>query len=162
MHLRRTTALVAGALLVASLSGCANVRGKVSATNRVYTPAVGTNNREASVDVLGAVVVSAQPGSGTFIATLVNNNEEEANSLDSVAGTGHAPGIAASESSGVGVPARGYVNLADGEGVVVTGEFEAGNFVEVQLGLGDGETVIMQIPVVPDAGSFLGLDSSSA
>ena len=71
---RRSWALAAGALLLAApLSSC----GFDNATERVYTPAAGANNRDATVDVLGAVIVSAEEGSGTFVATFVNNDQVE-------------------------------------------------------------------------------------
>jgi hypothetical protein len=54
---RRSWALAAGALLLAvPLSSC----GFDKATEREYTPAAGANNRDASVDVLGAAIVSAE------------------------------------------------------------------------------------------------------
>ena len=164
MHLRRTTALALGALLLGTpaLSAC-SANGKNTATNREYTPAAGVNNRDASVDVLGAVVVSGQDGAGTFIATLVNTSPDEATSLDSLAGAGVDASLVAGEFAPIQVPARGLVNLADDQGVPVTGEFAAGNFVEVRLGLSSNESVTMQVPVVPnDSGYFAGLDTSAA
>jgi hypothetical protein len=164
MDLRRTTALAAGALLLGTtlLSGCASISGRDPATNREYTPANGANNRDAEVDVLGAVVVSGQSGSGTFIATLVNSSPDEAISMDSLAGAGDDASLAASDFSPIEVPARGAVNLADGQGVTVTGDFEAGQFAEVQVGFSNGESVTLKVPVVTDTGSFEGLDTSAA
>ena len=60
--------------LAAPLSSC----GFDYATDRVYTPASGANNREGEVDVLSAVVVSAAEGSGTFVASLSNNGVPDA------------------------------------------------------------------------------------
>ena len=82
MQLRRSARLLAaaGALLLAApvLSSC----GFNYATDRPYTPAAGTNDQDGDVDVLGAVVVSAEDGSGTLIATFSNND-------DGRAGDGH-------------------------------------------------------------------------
>ena len=58
--------------LAAPLSSC----GFDYATDRVYTPGSGANNREGDVDVLSAVVVSAAEGSGTFVASLANNSPD--------------------------------------------------------------------------------------
>ncbi len=57
MHLRRTTALSVGSLLLAAplLSSC----GFNYATDRPNTVAAGANNRDGAVDVLGAVIVSS-------------------------------------------------------------------------------------------------------
>ena len=72
MQVRRSTAMLAGMLLLAvPVTASCGMSGLDAATNRDYTPAAGANDRDASVDVLGAVVVSAQKGSGTFLATFV-------------------------------------------------------------------------------------------
>ena len=75
MQLRRSFALTAAALALTApaLTSC----GFDYATDRYYTPANGANNRDGAVDVLGAVVVSTEPGSGTFIASLSNNSTTE-------------------------------------------------------------------------------------
>ena len=75
MHLRRSLALATGALVLAvpALTSC----GFDYATDRIYTQAAGVNDRDATVDVLGAVVVSAEEGSGIFVASFSNNNNEE-------------------------------------------------------------------------------------
>lgn len=165
MHLRRSTALATGALLLAiPLSGCSALTGRDDATMREYVPANGTNNRDASVDVLGAVVVSAQPGSGTFVTTLVNNSAEDAASLTALEGTRAGNPLTVPEFQPIDVPARGLVNLANmpsGEGVTVEGDFEAGQFLRMTIDLSTQEQVTMDVLVVPDEGSFAGLDTSA-
>ena len=70
MHLRRTLAVAATALALAStLSSC----GFDHATDRVYTPAAGPLDRDATVDVLSAVIVSKAPGAGTFIGGILHS-----------------------------------------------------------------------------------------
>jgi hypothetical protein len=66
MQPRRSLRLVVGALVLALplLASC----GFDKATDQVYTPGAGTDDRSGDVDVLSAVIVSAQPGPGTFIA----------------------------------------------------------------------------------------------
>src|SRR5687768_16477454 len=81
MQLRRSLALVSGALLLtAPLGAC----GFDPATDRINTITVGTSDRDTTVDILNAVIVSADEGSGTFIATLVNNDTEEEATLQSL------------------------------------------------------------------------------
>jgi len=144
MHLRRTLAVAASATaLAATLSSC----GFDYATDRVYTPAAGPIDRDATVDVLSAVIVSKAAGSGTFIAGLSNNSGSEAITFEAI--------------RPVGDTTISFENLsAEGNGILVTGEFEAGNFVGVQLAFDNGETVEMQVPVVTDCDEFDGFDAS--
>ena len=64
-------ALSIGALVLAvpGVSAC----GFNYATDRENTIANGVSNKDGEVDVLNAVIVSSEDGSGTFIATLSNN-----------------------------------------------------------------------------------------
>jgi len=150
MQLRPSSRLLAatGALLLAaSLSSC----GFGYATDRVYTPANGANERDAGVDVLNAVIVSGQEGSGTFIASFANNSQSEEASVDEFAGAGddaslHAPGQ--------------LVNLADDGGIAVTGDLAAGDFVTVTMTFGDGQSVEMDVPTVTACGVYEGMDAS--
>jgi hypothetical protein len=161
MQHRRSLRVVAGALVLALplLASC----GFDRKTNVIYTPAAGTDNRDGVVDVLSAVVVAAQPDSGTFIATLSNNSVEDADSFDSIKGAGDWSDLQVAEvSPAVEIPARGFVNLADQGGVNVTGDFGAGDFLTVTLSFGSGQTTTMQIPVVYACDEYTGLDSSGA
>ena len=154
MHLRRSLALAAGALALAvpALSSC----GFDYATDRIYTPAAGVNDRDATVDVLGAVVVSAEEGSGVFVASFSNNSNEEEGLVEGIEGE-----VTAEAFEPVEVPVGGFVNLADEGGAEVTGDFEAGNFVSLTILFGDGEQVQMDVPVVPNCGVYEGLDGVS-
>ncbi|HCB06836.1 MAG TPA: hypothetical protein DEQ43_21775, partial [Nocardioides bacterium] len=86
MQPRRSLRLMAGALVLALplLSSC----GFNKATDKIYTPGAGTNDRSGEVDILGAVVVAAQPDSGTFMATLSNKSKTEEASFEGLAGGG--------------------------------------------------------------------------
>jgi hypothetical protein len=156
MHLRRTLTLATGALALCALTSC----GFNYATDREYTPAVGVNNRDASVDVLGAVVVSSEEGSGTFIASFANNDTEEPASFEGLEGADTTQ-LQVDEFTAVEIPAAGLVNLAEEGGIEVTGEFEAGNFIPVSVQFADGEQVEMEIPVVTNCGDYEGLDGPS-
>lgn len=153
MHLRRTIALAIGAILLLALTGCV----KVFATDRPYTPAAGTNSQDASVDVLNAVIVATEGGSGTFVATFANNSTTESTTLDALEGSDPAQ-LTAELSSPMDIPAAGALNLATDGGIPVTGEFELGNFVPVSIQFGTGERVEMDVPVVPNCGDFAELD----
>src|SRR4051812_42520560 len=156
---RRTLALAAGALLLGSpvLTSC----GFDYATDRVYTPANGANDRDASVDVLGAVVVAAQDDSGTFIAAMSNNDNLKPTRLDSFDG-GEKGNLTASGFTPVKIPAAGLVNLANDGGIAVTGDFKPGDFVSVKLGFATGEDVSVEVPVVTACGYYTDLDTSAS
>ena len=167
MQVRRSTAMLAGMLLLAvPVTASCGMSGLDAATNRDYTPAAGANDRDASVDVLGAVVVSAQQGSGTFLATFVNNDTRNDATVTGIGSPAGGPDLTVGDFAPITVPARGMDNLA-GEGragIPVSGDFKAGDFLTVQVTLGTGETVDMKVPVVPDdeqfANEFQGLDTS--
>ncbi len=112
MQPRRSLRLVAGALVLALplLGSC----GFNKATDKVYTPGEGTNDRDGDVDVLSAVVVAAQPDSGTFVASLSNNSPDEDVELAGVAGAGdwRTSTVDPSDLS-IEIPARGFVNLVN-------------------------------------------------
>src|SRR3954470_8595226 len=121
MQPRRPLRLLAGALVLALplLGSC----GFNKATDEVYTPGAGTNERGGPVDVLSAVIVSAQPQSGTFIASLSNPDPEKANTLTGVSGSGDWSDLTVDPSDlSIEIPARGFVNLADEDPIHVTGD----------------------------------------
>jgi hypothetical protein len=159
MQPRRSLRLVAGALVLALplLSSC----GFNKATDKVYTPAAGVNNRDGDVDVLSAVIVAAQPNSGTFIASLSNNSPENDASLTEVAGAEDSADLTFGPvDPPVEVPARGFVNLVNEPPITVTGEFGAGDFEQVTLTFESGDTVTMRIPVVYACDAYADLDQS--
>ena len=111
---RRRLAALAMVLLVPLLGAC----GFGYQTDQVYQPGVGVNNRAGTVDVLGAVVVSASDGEGTFVASLANKDIEERRHPD----LGHRRRTSRSSSSQpVEIAADSLVNLADTGAVSVTG-----------------------------------------
>lgn len=156
MQLRRSLVRAIAALaLAAPLTSC----GFDYATDRYYTPAHGANHRDGVVDVLNAVVVSTEAGSGTFIASLANNSTEEADALSELTGEG----LTAAEFAPVKVPAGALVNLAEpATNIKVEGDFEAGDYIEVELGFESGERAVLDVPVVPNSGDFAGLDGEPA
>jgi hypothetical protein len=86
VNVRRSLAVAAAVLAAPVLSSCGvNFDAQ---TDQVYNPAVGVNDRDGSVDVLNALVVSGSAGSGTVVATLVNNDQEKDDSVRGIAGAG--------------------------------------------------------------------------
>ena len=153
----RRVGLLAAAVLLAGpgLASC----GFDEATDRWYTPAAGANSNEPdqTATVMGALIVSTEPGSGTFVATLTNKSTEQPITLESFEGGGESP-VQAAEVPPTEVAPAGHVNLAEKGGFKVTGDFHAGDFVEVSLGFDNGDRVTLQVPVVANADHFAGLD----
>lgn len=161
MPLRRPARLLAaGALVLAApaLTSC----GFDYATDRIYTPGAGTNDRSQQVDVLGAVVVSAEGDSGTLVATFVNNDNGADATITEVAGAGDDAALTVEGFSTITVPANGLVNLADSETPInVSGDFDSGAFLTLQFTFGDGSTIEQDVPTVPDCYEYAGLDASA-
>jgi hypothetical protein len=157
MRLRSLATAAAAIALAAPLTSC----GFDYATERDYTPAGGSNNREGVVDLLSAVVVSGAEGSGTFVASLSNNDDSEEQSLTGISG-GEGAAIEAAEFEPVTVPADGLVNLAEPPaGIVLTGEFTAGDFIPLTVDFSNGERISLNVPVVAnDTGYWEGMDAS--
>jgi hypothetical protein len=131
------------------------------ATDKVYTPGEGTNNRDGDVKVLAAVVAAAQPGSGTFIATFSNDGTEP-DSLTQLSGAGESAELSVADiDSPAEIEPRSFVNLADEGGVTLSGDFGAGDFVELTMTFDSGGSVTMNVPVVYACEEFDGLDTSA-
>ena len=113
-----------------------------------YTPANGVNNQHGDVDVLNAVIVSSEDGSGTFVATLSTT-----------------PPTRRSRSTSLSFGSNSTVEVAPFDPIEVPaarprqprrrpghqgrpGDFAAGDFVELSLAFGNGETADMDVPVV--------------
>jgi hypothetical protein len=159
MHFRRKIALALSGVVLAvpALTSC----GFDYATDRPYTPAAGVNNQDGTVDVLGAVIVSGQDDSGTFIASFSNNDVDEEGTVESLTGA-EGTTLEAESFEPIVVPPSGLLSLADEGGIPVTGSFTAGDFVPVTITFGNGEQSNLEIPVVSNDGDFAGLDTSAS
>ncbi|MFC7361765.1 copper chaperone PCu(A)C [Nocardioides astragali] len=157
MQLRPLATAAAVLALAVPLSSC----GFDYATDRDYTPGSGANNRDGVVDVLSAVVVSGGEGSGTFVASLSNGDQDNEQTLTAVSGD-DGEAITAAEFEPIPIEPGGIVNLAEpAAGIVLTGDFAAGDFVPLSVDFGDGERVTLNVPVVPDdTGYWEGMDAS--
>lgn len=120
-------------------------------TDQIYQPGVGVENRSGTVDVLAAVVVSAKDGTGTFVATLVNNDQDKAITLERV----QARDLNAQLAEPIEIPADGLVNMADLGAIEITGsDVAAGGFARVTLEFSNGQDATVNAPIVSDAGDY--------
>ena len=159
MQLRRTARLLTAtsALLLAAtaLTSC----GFDYATDRVYTPAAGTNHRDGELAVLGAVVVSAEGGSGTLIATFSNYDQERSAMVESVTGAEETADLQIGEFDPIEVGAGGFVNLANADQpITVEGDYDTGQFLTLTFTFGDGSSATLDVPSVLDCNEFANLD----
>lgn len=147
--LRRTIA--AGAvLLVPLLASC----GFDRPTDKVYNPGVGVNDRSGQVNVLHALIVSGEEGSGTVVASLVNSNGTQDDALTRIAGSGEDSSVSVTLNGSVDIPADGATQLAE-EGITAEGQsVKSGTFVELTFSFERGENVTLQVPVVANRGDF--------
>ncbi len=147
--LRRTIA--AGAvLLVPLLASC----GFDRPTDKVYNPGVGVNDRSGQVNVLQALIVSGEEGSGTVVASLVNSNATQDDALTRIAGSGEDSSVSVTMNGSVDIPADGAAQLAE-EGITAEGRsVKSGTFVELTFSFERGENVTLQVPVVANRGDF--------
>lgn len=134
-------------LLMAPLLGAC---GFSAQTDQVYQAAVGPDNRDSSVDVLNAVIVSNGAGSGTFAGSLVNNTGD-ADSIENITADG---GTTVVPGGAIVVPAYGLVNLSllgsngkiplvlEGAGVA------AGKYVTLTFTFKKADPVTISAPVV--------------
>jgi hypothetical protein len=155
---RTRLALAAGALVL-TVPGVASC-GFNYATDRSNTIANGTSNKDGVVDVLNAVIVSSTDGSGTFIATLSNNSSTETVSMESISFGSNSTTEVASFAP-VEVKPMAVVNLADGQGIKVSGDFKLGDFVRLTVGFDNGESASLNVHVVLDDDEYSGYDNGT-
>jgi len=132
---------VSGAMLIGALAGCADDGYR---TDRINHIGPGDFDRSASVDVLGARSVSDSHREGRLIGALVNNDEQPARLVD-VRGRSEPTEV---RLDAVSIPGDGHVNLAEGPPIRVTGDFSAGDLVELVYAFDTGESVTLNVPVV--------------
>ena len=155
---RHRIALILGALILA-VPGVASC-GFNYATDRENTISNGTSDKSGTVDVLNAVIVSSEDGSGTFIATLSNNSADETVSMNSLSfGSNSTTAVAAFDP--IEVKPHAVVNLADGQGIKVSGDFKAGDFVALTVGFDNGESADMKVHVVVADDEYDGYDNGT-
>ena len=118
-------------------------------TNQIYNPAEGVDERSGRVDVLNAMIVSSENGSGTVIATLVNNDLDREDGLRSIAGAGDDSDLQVTPGGPTAIPAGGLLNLAErGRNFAVGERVRAGYFVNVTFTFTRAEAITVNVPVV--------------
>ena len=144
--IKRRVAIVAVLLLAPALGAC----GFSAQTDKIYQAATGVNDRSGTVGILDAQVVSAQEGTGTFVATLDNTDPKTADRLVSITGDG-----VTAKSKGVDIPADGVANLAapgeDGSSaqVQIDGDaIQAGKWVRLTFVFASGQSSEVLVPIV--------------
>jgi hypothetical protein len=150
--LRSRFTLAAVALVVPALAGCGTNFN--APTDQVYNPARGVNDRSGEVDVLDALVVSPGDGTGTVVATLVNNDVANDDKLLKVTVDGTDAHINAAAGD-ADIPAGGHNNLGiSGAVSASSGQIVAGTFVDVTFTFERAEAITVEAPVVPHEGDF--------
>ena len=147
----RRSVAVAALVLAPALSSC----GFNQPTDRVYTPGVGVNERSGEVDVLNALVVTGAPGSGSLVATLVNNDGSQSDALVRVTGSGENSSLRVDLESPLQIRPGGSLSVSDEAEVPVEGEaVKAGAFVELAFTFENAQTTTVQVPVVARRGPY--------
>ena len=136
-------------------------------TDQYYTPTDGENNREGTVDVLHALIISDSPGSGRLIAGLANGGDED-DTLTGVRGLEVDQSVEFSLVDGeTTIPAGGLLQLADeGSAVVsVSGDPErvaAGGDVRQAFTFQNGEEAEINVPVLAPGEDYADIEIPEA
>jgi hypothetical protein len=147
VNVRRSIAAAAVLLAAPALSSCGVSFG--AQTDQVYNPSVGVDDRSGQVDVLNALIVSGTDGSGTVVATLVNNDQQTDDTLKGVAGAGKDAGMTVKPGGDTTIPAGGVLNLATKGAVTIRGQrVVPGNFVTITFSFDRAQSVTLDVPVV--------------
>lgn len=147
MNVRRSIAAAAVLLAAPALSSCGVSFG--AQTDQVYNPSVGVDDRSGQVDVLNALIVSGTNGSGTVVATLVNNDQQTDDTLKGVSGAGKDAGMTVKPGGDTTIPAGGLLNLATKGAVTIRGQrVVPGNFVTITFSFDRAQAVTLDVPVV--------------
>lgn len=143
----RARQILALAAAVPLLAACGPNFG--AQTDQVYVPGVGVNERDGQVDVLHALIVAAEDGSGRLIAGLSNGSEEEV-ALIGVTGDGNDVQFG-TDGGDAAVPPGGFLQLADDDAALVSAtgsDVVVGEFVALTMTFSNGEEVDLEVPVV--------------
>jgi hypothetical protein len=153
VNVRRRLALAALPLAVPVLSSCTvNFDAQ---TDQVYNPSAGVDDRSGEVDVLNALVVSGGEGSGTVVATLVNNDQARADKLRSVSGAGADASVKVTPGGDTDIANGGLLNLAEDGRIVVRGEqVVPGGIVTLRFTFDRAKAITVDAPVVPNTGAY--------
>jgi hypothetical protein len=144
---RRALAIAAVLLAAPGISACS--RGFSEQTDQVYNPAAGVDDRSGTVYVLNALIVSGTNGSGTIVASLVNTDQEQDDTLTGVAGAGADSSAQVKPGGETTIPAGGLLNLATkGQIEITDSRVVPGQLVELRFTFDRGQAVTVRAPVV--------------
>jgi hypothetical protein len=134
-------------------------------TDKVYTPADGVSNRDGTVDVLNALIVSDEPGKGRLIAGLANNDLQKDDALSDVSAASGSSGVTFDVPSSITIKAGQLLQLADDDSTLisVTGDAEslkAGGFVRVTFTFDNADPVTLNVPVLAPGETYTGVPLS--
>lgn len=149
----RARQLLALALAVPLLAACSVNFG--AQTDQVYTPAAGVNNRDYDVNVLNALIVAEENGTGRLIAGLASRTDEEVE-LTGVAGEGNDVQFGTDGGDAV-VPPGGFLQLADEGSALVSATGEdvvIGDFLRLTMSFSNGDEVSLNVPVLAPGQDF--------
>jgi len=150
VNLRRVLAAAAVVLAAPVMSSCGVGFG--AQTDQIYNPSAGTDDRSGAVNVLNALIVSAHDGSGTVVATLVNNDQTRADRLTGVTGTGPNSDVQVKAGGPTTIPANGLVNLANQGSITITGkDVVPGRFLRLTYSFQHGASATLSTLVVSAA-----------
>jgi hypothetical protein len=150
VNLRRVLAAAAVVLAAPVMSSCGVGFG--AQTDQIYNPSAGTDDRSGAVDVLNALIVSAHDGSGTVVATLVNNNQTRADRLTGISGTGSDSAVRVQANGPTTIPPNGLVNLAEQGSISITGKnVVPGRFIDLTFSFQHGASATLSALVVSAA-----------
>lgn len=132
-------------------------------TDQVYNAAAGVNDRSGEVDVLNALVVASTTGSGTVVATLVNNDQTHSDSLRSIAGSGADASLTVTPGGPTDIAANGLLNLAtDGRNFISGPEVKLGRNVRITFSFDRAKAITLTVPVVGNTAEYAGVALPSA
>lgn len=142
---------IASLLLVPLLGACGfNVQ-----TDQVYQAAVGADNRDSTIDVLNAVVVTNGDGAGTFAGSLVNNT----GTADTITDLTADDGVSVLVGGPVDIAPYGLVNMSrllERSGnipLVLQGEpVVAGSYLTLTFTFANADPVTIMAPIVDNTG----------
>lgn len=148
---RRIVAASAAATAVLALTGCStgfNGTGFNAQTNKQYNAGVGTDNRDASIYVLGALFVDNGNKTATFSVSLINQ-KAPTEKLTSIEATSASGSILSTEFAGPVQlrPDTPYTPGKTGD-IVLTGDFTVGTNVTITFTFDQAAPISITAPVV--------------
>ena len=160
------TAAAAALLAVPALSSCGvNFDAQ---TDQYYTPTDGENNREGTVMVLNALIVSEEAGSGRLIAGLSNTDIENDDELTGVRGLEEDQAVEFSLLEGeTTIPAGGVLQLADEGSAVIAVNADPelvapGGYVRLAFTFENGEEAEINVPVLAPGETYADVEIPEA